>query len=124
MVKNEELALKGQYERRCKLLGDAAMHWKGQTTTLYNKFTESLAMLKQEQERYKTETDEEMRRLRADYNRELDSANRKHIDVCWNSIWYVIESRGAEGREQEAGGQERAAQRQDRQTPCHRPQQD
>ncbi len=81
MSRNEGEALKAHYERRCKLLSDAALHWKSQTTTLYNKFASSLAMLREEHDKYRADTDAEMRKLKVDYDREVDAVNRKYIDV-------------------------------------------
>ena len=82
IAQNEAQSLKLYYERRCKMLGDVAMHWQAQTSILYAKFSSSLAVLKQEHEKYKTDSNEEIRKLRVDYEREVDAVNKKYIEVC------------------------------------------
>ncbi len=83
MAKNESEALKVHYERRCKMLSDLAMHWKEQTTILYEKFSNSLAVLKQEQEKYKGDSAEEIKRLKADYEREVAAAEKRFTEVSF-----------------------------------------
>ena len=81
IAKNEAGALKAHYERRCKMLSDLAMHWKDQTTILYEKFSSSLEVLKGEHEKYKADSTEEIRRLKMDYDRGIDAANKRFIEV-------------------------------------------
>ena len=64
MAQNEASALKLHYERRCKMLSDLVMHWKDQTNVLYAKLNSSLDVLKREHEKYKEDSNEEIRKLK------------------------------------------------------------
>jgi len=86
MSKNEASALKIHYERRCKMLSDLAMHWKEQTTLLYEKFSNSLAVLKNEHEKFKNDSNEEIRKLKHDFNMEIEANSKRYIEV----FFYIL----------------------------------
>ena len=74
-------ALQGHYDRRCKVLSDVAMHWKEQTRALYDKFSSALALLKQEHEKCRLESIDEIKKLKVDYERDLGLAKAQHLEV-------------------------------------------
>jgi hypothetical protein len=84
MAQNESTALKLYYERRCKTLGDLVLHWKGETNALYEKLAQSLDSLKNEHEKYKDNSNEELVKLKHEYDKQTNVVNKKYIEVSFS----------------------------------------
>lgn len=85
MERNEVLALKLHYERRCKTLGELVLHWKEEAAAIYNKMLSSLDVLSKEHEKCKAESAEELSKLKQNYDKQISMANKQFIEVDYIS---------------------------------------
>jgi hypothetical protein len=74
-------SLESMYERRCKNLSNAAVHWKDQTRNLIEKFYSSLQTLKLEHTNNKVEYDNQVRVLENEFHNQISQILSKHEEV-------------------------------------------
>eukprot|EP00831_Metopus_contortus_P015102 TRINITY_DN16271_c0_g1_i1.p1 TRINITY_DN16271_c0_g1~~TRINITY_DN16271_c0_g1_i1.p1 ORF type:complete len:212 (-),score=40.02 TRINITY_DN16271_c0_g1_i1:50-685(-) len=77
LEKREGTALQAYYEGRVMVLSELVIHWKEQSQILYDKFSGILAQLKEDHSCYKVDTEQELKRLKEEYDHDLSTSRKK-----------------------------------------------
>ena len=92
-LSEEADALNGMYERRCKNLSEAAIHWKKQARELLDTFYDSLQGMKSEYVVSKQEFGSHLREIKAKFKKQFEDLFTKHGEVLYIYIYIYRKQR-------------------------------